>query len=123
MPSTVNVGITGIDATYYLTKDLRQATAFYAGLFGRGPDMYVENTVAEWTFAGGESFGLYQPQDSKEWHSSSGVLFHVANLQDSREAARGAGAMFDDHLEDTPMCYMAFGRDPEGNRFILHQPK
>ena len=123
MTTTATVGITGIDASYYITKDLGAATAFYTKLFAAEPSMAVPNMVTEWTFAGGETFGLYQPEDTSEWHPSGGLLFRVPEIKAAVEAAKALGAKFDEHVEETPMCHMAFGEDPEGNRFILHTPK
>jgi predicted enzyme related to lactoylglutathione lyase len=122
MTTTTQVGISGIDATYYLTKDLSAATAFYNKLFGFDASMHVPGTVSEWTLPGGETFGIYQPPDG-DWNPSGGVLFHVKDLHASVDAAKALGASFQEHQEETPMCFMAFGKDPEGNNFILHQPK
>jgi predicted enzyme related to lactoylglutathione lyase len=123
MTTAAKVGITGIDASYYLTKDLGRSTTFYSGLFGAEPSLHIPQTISEWTFAGGETFGLYQPQEASEWHPGGGVLFHVADLAAARAASESLGARFESHPEETPMCHMAFGQDPEGNNFILHQPK
>lgn len=124
MTTAAKVGITGIDASYYLTKDLNKATAFYTGLFGCEPSMQVPDMVSEWTFEkDGTTFGLYQPHDAADWRISGGLLFHVDDINAAKTAAQSVGAKFDEHTEDTPVCYMAFGSDPEGNNFILHQPK
>jgi predicted enzyme related to lactoylglutathione lyase len=123
MTTAAKVGITGIDASYYLTKDLVRSTAFYSGLFGAEPSLHIPQTVSEWTFAGGETFGLYQPQDASEWRPGGGILFHVDDVTAAKAASESLGARFEDHPEETPMCYMAFGQDPEGNNFILHQHK
>lgn len=122
MTTAAKVGITGIDASYYLTKNLDNSTKFYTALLGFEPTMHVPQTVSEWTFAGGETFGLYQPQDG-DWHPSGGILFHVDDIKSSVEASKSIGATFDEHQEETPMCSMAFGQDPEGNNFIIHQYK
>jgi predicted enzyme related to lactoylglutathione lyase len=122
MTNATQVGITGIDASYYLTKDLARSTAFYTSLFGFEPTLHVPGTVSEWTFSpGDETFGLYQPQE--DWHPSGGILFHVDDLKGARSASESLGASFEEHEEETPMCFMAFGKDPEGNSFILHQRK
>ncbi|HTX60134.1 MAG TPA: VOC family protein [Verrucomicrobiae bacterium] len=123
MTTTAAVGITGIDATYYRTKDLIGSTAFYTKFFGAEPTMHIPNTVSEWTFGGGEAFGLYQPPEAGDWRPGGGLLFHVKDFRGAVEAAKALGATFDERQEETPMCYMAFGTDPEGNTFILHKPK
>jgi predicted enzyme related to lactoylglutathione lyase len=122
MTTAATVGITGIDAIYYLVKDLEKATAFYTRLLGVEPTMHAPKMVSEWTFAGGETFGIYQPEKESDWHPSGGILFHVADIAASIEASKALGVTFAG-TEDTPMCHMAFGDDPEGNHFILHQLK
>jgi len=123
MTTAAKVGISGIDASYYMTKNLASATAFYNSLFGAEPSMHVPETVSEWSFSDGTTFGLYQPQDAEGWYAGGGILFHVDDLNAAKAASEALGATFDEHPEETPMCFMAFGEDPEGNRFILHQPK
>lgn len=123
MATATNVGITGIDASYYTTKDLGKATQFYTQLFGAEPTLHIPEMVSEWTFSDDAAFGLYQPHDLGDWAPSGGILFHVGDIKASVSAAKSIGATFDEHQEDTPGCYMAFGKDPEGNSFILHQLK
>jgi predicted enzyme related to lactoylglutathione lyase len=123
MTTAAKVGISGIDASYYITKDLARSTAFYTSLFGFEPTLHIPQTVSEWTFAKGETFGLYQPQDTSEWRPSGGILFHVDDIKAARKASESLGAAFEEHEEETPMCLMAFGKDPDGSSFILHQPK
>ena len=123
MTTAAKVGITGIDASYYYTKDLGRSTTFYSSLFGAEPSMHIPQMVSEWTFGGGETFGLYQPQDPAEWREGGGILFNVGDLSSAKAASEALGARFEAHPEETPMCYMAFGQDPEGNNFILHQRK
>ena len=123
MTTAAKVGISGIDASYYLTKDLGEATTFYSSLFGFEPTLHVPDMISEWTFAKDDtSFGLYQPHDANDWHPGSGVLFHVDDIHGAKTASETLGATFDGE-EDTPGCFMAFGTDPEGNNFILHQRK
>lgn len=123
MATAAKVGITGIDASYYLTKDLEKATAFYSNLLGFEASMHIPQMVSEWTFGSGETFGLYQPHDQGDWHPSGGILFHVGDIKAARAASASLGATFQEHEEETPMCFMAFATDPEGNSFILHQVK
>jgi len=123
MTTAAKVGITGIDASYYLTKDLGAATSFYSNLLGFEPSMHIPSMVSEWTFPSGETFGVYQPQDGGEWRKSGGILFKVADFKASVNACKAMGVKFDEHEEETPMCFMAFGEDPEGNSFIIHQHK
>jgi predicted enzyme related to lactoylglutathione lyase len=113
--------VTGIDATYYLAKDLARATGFYKDMLGLIPTMETPDFVTEFTFAGGETFGLYK---AGEFTPSGGVMFAVGDVKATMEQLKSRGVTFDeDEITDTPGCYMAFARDTEGNTFIIHQRK
>jgi predicted enzyme related to lactoylglutathione lyase len=112
---------TGIDATYYLVKDLARATAFYKDNLGLTPSMEMPDMLTEFTFPGGEAFGLYK---TEEFSPSGGVMFAVADVKAAKDAMESKGVKFDDHeVTETPVCFMAFAQDTEGNHFILHQLK
>jgi predicted enzyme related to lactoylglutathione lyase len=116
--------VQGIHATYYTVKDLDRAVKFYTALLGAEPTEKNADVNAEWTFAGGETFGLYKP-DASEWTPHAGIEFGVDDLKAAVEENKARGVKFDDNgkIEETPVCYMAFGQDTEGNSFILHQHK
>ncbi len=116
--------VTGIDASYYLVKDLERATTFYTQLLGMEPTMQYAGMASEWTFPGGETFGLYNPHEGG-FHASGGVMFAVADVKDAVATNKARGVKFEGegHLEETPGCTMAFGEDTEGNGFILHKRK
>ena len=112
----------GIDATYYLTKNLSDSTKFYGELLGMEPSMHMEDFVSEFTFPGGETFGLYK---AGEFSTSGGVMFAVDDVAAFVAEAKARGVKFDGdgEITDTPGCHMAFGTDPEGNGFIIHHRK
>jgi predicted enzyme related to lactoylglutathione lyase len=112
--------VNGIDASYYWAKDLDRATAFYAKLLGVEPTMAMPGMFTEWTFADDTSFGLYK---GEEFKASDGVMFNVSDVHAAIADAKSSGIAISDHVEDTPVCFMAFGSDTEGNGFILHQRK
>lgn len=112
----------GIDASYYWAKDLDRATAFYTWLIGRAPDAAVSDVFAEWTFSGGESFGLYK---GEQFVRSDGVMFAVDDVKAALDEIRAHGQTVrgDGHIEETPVCFMGFAEDSEGNGIILHKRK
>jgi predicted enzyme related to lactoylglutathione lyase len=116
------IGITGIDATYYLTKDHGRATAFYRDTLGLPVSADMPDVFTEFEFPGGEAFGLYH---SAEFEVSNGVMFAVPDIDAAVAALKAKGVKFggDGEITDTPVCKMAFGEDTEGNGFILHQRK
>ena len=116
--------VSGIDASYYSVKDLERATKFYTDLLGMAPTSQIPDMISEWTFAGGESFGLYKsPEGEGAFTPSGGVMFAVADVARAVEANKERGVKFHGDIENTPACHMAFGEDTEGNGFILHRRK
>jgi len=114
--------VKGMDASYYTVKDLARATKFYNELLGTEPTYKFGEFVVEYTFPNGETFGLYQ---TKDWTSHGGVLFAVDDLEAAVAEHKARGVKFDNQgqIENSPVCFMAFGEDSEGNSFILHQRK
>ncbi|MBV8170427.1 MAG: VOC family protein [Candidatus Eremiobacteraeota bacterium] len=114
--------VKGLDASYYTVKDLARATKFYNELLGMEPTFTFGENVVEYTFPDGETFGLYR---TDEWTPHGGLLFSVDDIQKAIAENKARGVKFDGdgHVEETPVCHMAFGEDSEGNSFILHQRK
>jgi predicted enzyme related to lactoylglutathione lyase len=114
--------INRIDATYYLVKDVERAVKFYTDLLGFAPTMTFGDTGGEWTFSDGATFGLYM-SPHVPWHEGNGVMFGTDDLIATVSSCKARGIMIGDEIEDTNVCKMAFGKDTEGNNFILHQCK
>lgn len=118
------IKVKGVDAAYYMVKDLDRATRFYNDFLGMEPTLTVPDTVAEWTFAGDETFGIYKSPEG-EWFSGHGMLFAVDDINSAVADYKRRGIKFDDDgkIDESPVCWMAFAEDTEGNRFIVHQRK
>jgi predicted enzyme related to lactoylglutathione lyase len=114
--------INGIDAIYYFAHDFNRARAFYVGMIGSEPETSVADSFCEWTLPSGEAFGLIK---GTRYRQCNGVLFNVSDVKASVTELQRRGVKFEDdgEIEETPVCYMAFGEDTEGNGFILHQRK
>jgi predicted enzyme related to lactoylglutathione lyase len=117
--------VKGVDAGYYMVRNLDRATKFYNDFLGMEPTLVVPGSVSEYTFAGGESFGLYQPAQEGEYSSSHGMLFAVDDINAAVADYKSRGIQFEDDgkIDESPVCFMAFAQDSEGNRFIVHQRK
>ncbi len=114
--------INGIDAIYYSARDIARAKKFYTSIIGAAPAVDIEGSFCEWTLPNGESFGLIK---GETFRPGSGILFNIDDIQKSVDEMRSLGVAFEDdaEIEETPVCFMAFARDTEGNAFILHQRK
>lgn len=120
MSTTTASRITGMDANYYFVTDFGRALAFYRDTLGLVPTFVQEPVFAEFTFPGGETFGLYK---SERPEHGSGIMFGLPNLHEAIAEFKAKGVKINDHVEDLPTCGMAFAEDSEGNTFILHQRK
>ena len=122
MATSTATKVKAVDATYYMVKDLPKQQKFYTELIGSEPAVTME-FFAEWVFPTGSAFGLYK--SSENISSGSTVLFAVDDVAEAVGAAKARGVEFDQDgkIEDTPVCHMAFGKDAEGNDFILHHRK
>ena len=124
MATTGKTKVKGMDAAYYTVKDLDRATKFYNALLSMEPTISVGDVAVEYTFPNGETFGLYK-SPTMIGRRTAACLFAVDDLAAAVAEHKARGVKFegDGHIENTPVCFMAFGDDSEGNNFILHQHK
>jgi predicted enzyme related to lactoylglutathione lyase len=114
--------ITGMDLCAYLVRDPKRVMDFYRDVLGIVPtDIDEEGRGAEFTLADGSTFGIWKP-DGTENASGGAVMFAVEDITQAIAEFRGRGAEITDPSE-SPVCFMAFGSDPEGNGYIIHQRK
>lgn len=112
--------IRGIDIAAYLVKDPARAIAFYRDVLGMTPtEIDGEGRGAEFTFEDGSTFGVWRPEDGA---SGGAIMFAVDDIQAALDEFRSKGAELSEPQE-SPVCHMAFGADPEGNAIIIHQRK
>ena len=119
--TTTGTTITGIDMAGYLVTDPARAIAFYRDRLGLQPtELDAEGRGAEFTLPDGSTFGVWRDPEAP---SSGGfVMFTVGDAKATVAALRERGVGISDPME-TPVCFMAFGDDPDGNGFIVHQRK
>ncbi|HEY1727915.1 MAG TPA: VOC family protein [Candidatus Baltobacteraceae bacterium] len=122
MAATQTATIRGIDITTYLVKDAERAKKFYTETMGLNLTQDYGPNGGEFTFADGTTFGLWKMDDGS-WHASGWALFAVDDVRTAVDYYKSKGVKVNDHIEDSPVCVMAFAEDSEGNSFILHQRK
>jgi predicted enzyme related to lactoylglutathione lyase len=106
----------------YSVRDVPRAQAFYRDTLGLVPgesfsDHWVEFNVGSSTFGigNGESLGF-------EPGASTGAAFEVDDIFSMCERLKTSGVEVSE-VHEFPACFASFARDPEGNRFALHQRK
>src|SRR5579872_1696121 len=120
IPGYACVMIKGIDISAYLVKDPQAAVAFYRDVLGMTPtEVDDQGRGAEFTLGDGSTFGVWKPEDGAK---GGAIMFAVDDAKAAVETYRSRGLELSD-VTETPVCYMAFGQDPEGNAIIIHQRK
>jgi predicted enzyme related to lactoylglutathione lyase len=112
--------IKGIDIAAYLVKDPQAAIAFYRDVLGIKPtEIDDQGRGAEFTLADGSTFGVWKPEDGE---TGGAVMFAVDDVRSAIETYRSRGLEVSEPME-SPVCFMSFAQDPEGNAIIIHQRK
>jgi catechol 2,3-dioxygenase-like lactoylglutathione lyase family enzyme len=118
-----DVSIRGIDIHTYLVKDAPRAIAFWRDAMGLRLIKEWENLGAEFELPDGSTFGLWKLEENEGgWVQGNGVMFAVAEIGAAVDHYRSRGVEIV-HVEETPVCFMAFAADTEGNTFVIHQRK
>jgi predicted enzyme related to lactoylglutathione lyase len=112
--------VTGIDIAAYLVRDPQRAIEFYRDVLGLTPtEIDEQGRGAEFTLSDGSTFGVWKPEDGE---TGGAIMFAVGDAKAAVEHYRERGLKLSDVME-SPVCFMAFGQDPEGNSIIIHQRK
>ena len=113
--------INGIDLAGCFVSDPQRAIAFYRDVLGMKPTQTdPEGRGAEFTLADGSTFGVWKTPDGPP--SGAAFMFAVDDISAAKAEFSSRGAQISD-VNEGPVCFMAFGQDPDGNVFIVHQRK
>jgi len=107
----------------YPVSDLEKAKAFYRDVLELGEptmlhDRWAEFDVGGTTLAvvtGGEAIGVTAG-------SAFSVAFETDDLDGTIKRLKEKGVALEEPF-DSPTCRACFAKDPDGNRFALHQLK
>ena len=119
--SAAATAIAGTDLVGCTVPDLQKSLAFYRDTLGMETSV-VNESGAEFHLPDGTTFGLWQPPESEDFEYGFAVMFTVADAAGAVAAIRERGGTISDPFE-SPVCYMAIGKDSEGNGVIVHQKK
>jgi lactoylglutathione lyase len=114
--------IRGIDIASFMVTDPQRSIAFYRDVLGMTPtEVDREGRGAEFTLPDGVTFGVWKAEEGQPTPGSA-MMFSVGDARAAVERFRSAGLQLSDPME-TPVCFMSFGADPDGNGIIIHQRK
>jgi catechol 2,3-dioxygenase-like lactoylglutathione lyase family enzyme len=100
------------------TRDIERSRTFYHETLGLPLD---PNNPRELT-AGQVTLAFWEPEsDGIEFAPSvGGFALRVSDVDAARAELEARGVEFAG-TDDSGVCHMAFGRDPDGSTFILHR--
>jgi predicted enzyme related to lactoylglutathione lyase len=126
MPTTTKISAPrGLDAVYYMVKDLARARRFYEEGLGFQPTSVSDSGEwqgVEYELATGQAFGLGK-SDSTPWRECGGVLIAVDNVEEHTKRVSEFGGKVHMAPSESPVCFMSWCEDTEGNTFALHHRK
>jgi predicted enzyme related to lactoylglutathione lyase len=113
--------ITGMDLVCVVASDVSRTVAFYRDVLGITPTL-DEPGGAEFELSDGSTLGVWNPGTGEAVQPRVTVMFAVPDAKATVEAIRARGATISD-AHETPVCFMAFGNDPDDVPYIIHQRK
>lgn len=124
MPVVNSSAIKGIDIVTYLAQDGERAKAFYRDALGLSVTTDYGPQGAEFELGDGVTFGIWKMPDGS-FTPTRGIMFSVDDVKAAVATFKSRGVQFEEDgaVHEHPVCFMAFGKDTEGNAFILHQRK
>lgn len=109
----------GVDATFFIVKEMPRARAFYDALLEQQPDPAGDHWC-EYTMSDGSTFALgFHP--SMEFKPSFGLLLGVKSLDEAKKRAEAAGGKLTGVEMGGEICKSAEVVDTEGNSLYLHE--
>lgn len=118
--STTKGIVTGTDIAGFLVRDPDAMIAFYRDKLGMQPtEVDDQGRGAEFTLADGSTFGVWKTESGD---TGGFTMLAVDDINAAREAMIARGVQFSP-VDESPVCHMAFAKDPEGNAVIIHQRK
>lgn len=115
----------GIDAVYYMVKDVARARRFYEEGLGFEPSFVSDSGEwlgVEYELRTGQTFGLGK-NAATPWRECGGAMIAVDDVPAATARVREFGGKVQVESFDSPVCVMSWCEDTEGNTFALHHRK
>lgn len=118
--TSIKGAVTGTDIAGFLVRDPQAMVAFYRDVLGIQPtEIDPEGRGAEFTLADGTTFGVWKTESGE---TGGFTMLAVDDIQAAHSAMKARGLELSP-IDESPVCHMAFAKDPEGNAVIIHQRK
>ena len=101
------------------STDPERSRTFYVETLGLRPD---ERSPFDF-WVGQTCFGIYEPTEyglEFQPQTTAPLALRVDDVAAARSELEAESVAFDGETLDTGVCHMAFFKDPDGNRLILH---
>jgi predicted enzyme related to lactoylglutathione lyase len=110
--------------TCYPVQDMARARTFYEKTLGLPPGENFQGVWQEYDF-GGTTFAISSMTvDFLKPGSQGCVAIEVEDLKGLVKELREKGAHFQsEEIMESPVCWVAWVKDPDGNTISLHQSK
>ena len=110
--------------TCYPATDMARSRAFYEGVLGLKPGEDFQGKWQEYDF-GGTTFAITSMiVEFVKPGTQGSVAFETADLKSLVKELKSKNVPFNsEEIMETPVCFMAWIRDPDGNTISLHQSK
>ena len=104
-------------------SDKDRAKEFYQGILGLKPGMTaMEGAWVEYEI-GATTIGVGCHQAWQPSRDGTTVAFEVEDFDAAHDELSGKGIEWDIPKTETPVCWMAQFRDPDGNKLVVHKRK
>ncbi len=104
-------------------SDFPRARKFYEETLGLKPDSAPGDFPwAEYTL-GATTIGVGQHPAWQPSRDGTTIAFEVDDMDDAIATLQKRGVNFDMEKTETPVCWMAQFRDPDGNKLVVHKRK
>ena len=107
-------------------EDMARARAFYEGSLGLVPETLLENVWTEYVLPDGSALALGDVRTMGLAFApvtGGSVGLHTPELEAAFAKLQEQGFATAEAVLETPVCFMGFVRDSEGNALVLHRHK
>ena len=103
--------------------DKERARKFYQEILGLKPETTAMDGAWVEYEIGGTTIGVGCHPDWKPSRDGTTVAFEVDDIDATIARLKENGVTFDMEKLETPVCWMAQFRDPDGNKLVVHKRK